>query len=253
VASGNGNLTPDEFVGDAAAKQRGEPFHTAISVVIPAYNEESAVGAQIVNIREVLRRQGIEHEIIVVDDGSVDTTAKVVEKLTNEYQNIILKKHDINRGYGQALKTGFDTAGKEYIFLMDSDGQFDISDLDKFLPYIDDSNIVIGYRLNRADSKLRKLNELLYHLYLRAIFGIKIKDVDCAFKIFPRDAYLKIRPIQSEGAFFSAELLMKFEREGYIIKEIPVNHYPRKYGKQSGANIKVILKMFVESFRILLK
>lgn len=222
----------------------------SLSVVLPAFNEEKNIEKTILNSFKYLNNKFKDFEIIVVDDGSVDITHKVVEKLTNEYQNIILKKHDVNRGYGQALKTGFDAANKNYIFLMDSDGQFDISDLDKFLPYIDDSNIVIGYRINRADSKIRKLNELLYHLYLRAIFGIKIKDVDCAFKIFPKNAYLKIRPIQSEGAFFSAELLMKFIREGYTIKEIPVNHYPRKYGNQTGANIKVILKMFVESFRM---
>ena len=222
----------------------------SLSVVLPAFNEEKNIESTILNSIKFLNNKFNDFEIIVVDDGSTDMTAKNVEKFVAKYSNIILKKHEINRGYGQALKTGFDTANKDYIFLMDSDGQFDISELDKFFPYIKDSYIVIGYRLKRADPKIRKLNERLYHLYLKLIFRFGVKDVDCAFKVFPRDAYLKIRPIQSEGSFFSAELLMKFIGEGYKIKEIPVNHYPRKYGQQTGANLKVIFKMFVESSRM---
>lgn len=223
---------------------------TSLSGVLPAFNEEKNIENTILSTFEFLNNKFKDFEIIIVDDGSTDLTAGIVQELSAKNQNIILKQHDTNYGYGQALKTGFDTSSKQYIFLMDSDGQFDISDLDKFIPYINGSTIVIGYRLDRADSKIRKLNTSLYHLYLKIIFGLGVKDIDCAFKIFPRDAYLKIRPIQSEGAFFSAELLMKFIREGYTIKEIPVNHYPRRYGKQTGANIRVILKMFVESYRI---
>lgn len=226
---------------------------SSISVILPAFNEEKNIENTLSNTINYLNKTFSNFEIIVVDDGSTDKTFKVVEQIAVKYHNIILKKHEINRGYGQSLKTGFDTASKEFIFFMDSDGQFEISDLDKLTPHITDKNIVIGYRYQRADTNIRKLNTLLYHTYLRTIFKLKVKDVDCAFKLFPREAYLKIRPIRSEGAFFSAEFLLKLIKEDYNLVEIAVNHYPRLYGSPTGANIGVILKMFAESFKMLLK
>lgn len=226
---------------------------SSISVILPAFNEEKNIENTLSNTINYLNKTFSNFEIIVVDDGSTDKTFKVVEQIAVKYHNIILKKHEINRGYGQSLKTGFDTASKEFIFFMDSDGQFEISDLDKLTPHITDKNIVIGYRYQRADTNIRKLNTLLYHTYLRTIFKLKVKDVDCAFKLFPREAYLKIRPIRSEGAFFSAEFLLKLTKEGYNLIEIAVNHYPRLYGSPTGAKIGVILKMFAESFKMLLK
>ena len=226
---------------------------SSISVILPAFNEEKNIENTLSNTINYLNKTFSNFEIIVVDDGSTDKTFKVVEQIAVKYHNIILKKHEINRGYGQSLKTGFDTASKEFIFFMDSDGQFEISDLDKLTPHITDKNIVIGYRYQRADTNIRKLNTLLYHMYLRTIFKLKIKDADCAFKLFPREAYLKIRPIRSEGAFFSAEFLLKLTKEGYNLIEIAVNHYPRLYGSPTGAKIGVILKMFAESFKMLLK
>ena len=223
---------------------------TSMSVVLPAFNEEQNIANTLSTCLEFLNKRTKNYEVIVVDDGSGDDTSGKVQELRVANSNIILKKHEINLGYGQALKTGLESASKDYIFFMDSDGQFDIYDLGNFIPEISESSIVIGYRYNRADPFIRKLNKSLYDLYLKTVFGLRVKDVDCAFKIFPRNAYLKVRPIKSDGAFFSAELLMKFIKKGYLIKEIPVNHYPRKFGNQTGANLRVILKMFVESFRI---
>lgn len=225
----------------------------SLSVIFPAFNEEKNIENTLLNSIDYMNSRFKDFEIIVVDDGSTDGTSILVKKYTDKYHNIILKTHDRNYGYGQALKTGFDNANKQFIFIMDSDGQFNISDFDQFIDHVSDSSIIIGYRYNRADPRIRKINMFLYHLYLRTVFGLQVKDIDCAFKIFPRDAYLKIRPVQSEGAFFSAEFLIKFKKAGYTFIEIPVNHYPRKYGNQTGANITVILKMFVESYKVLLK
>jgi len=225
----------------------------SLSVIFPAFNEEKNIENTLLNSIDYMNSRFKDFEIIVVDDGSTDGTSILVKKYTNKYPTIILKTHDRNYGYGQALKTGFDIANKQFIFFMDSDGQFDISDIDNFVNHISNSKVIIGYRYNRADPINRKINTFLYHLYLRTIFRLRVKDVDCAFKIFPRDAYLKIKPIQSEGTFFSAELLTKFKKADYTFIKIPVNHYPRKYGSQTGANINVILKMFVESYKVLLK
>ena len=132
---------------------------------------------------------------------------------------------------------------------MDSDGQFKIQDIKLLTPYINTNTVVTGYRERRADSIVRTINAFLYNQYLRHLFGLKVKDIDCAFKIFPKKAYENARPIKSDGALFSAELMLKFLKKGYEIKETGVSHYPREAGNQSGANINVIMKMFKESWK----
>jgi hypothetical protein len=133
---------------------------------------------------------------------------------------------------------------------MDSDGQFNINDLDRLLPLVSAKDVVIGYREDRADSFIRSLNAWLYGLYIYLTFGLKVKDMDCAFKVFPTRAYQDIRPIKSDGALFSAEFLIKLKRKGFKLIEVPVRHFPRRFGTQSGANIKVILRMFKESWKL---
>jgi hypothetical protein len=133
---------------------------------------------------------------------------------------------------------------------MDSDGQFDINDLDRLIPLVSAQDVVIGYREDRADSFPRLLNAWLYGLYIYLTFGLKVRDMDCAFKVFPTKAYQDIRPIISVGALFSAEFLIKLKRNGFTLREIPVRHFPRRFGTQSGASIKVILRMFKESWKL---
>ncbi len=111
-------------------------------------------------------------------------------------------------------------------------------------------DVVIGYREDSADSLVRSLNAWLYGFYIYLTFGLKVRDMDCAFKIFPTNAYQDIRPIKSGGALFSAEFLIKLKRSGFTLKEVPVRHFPRRFGTQSGANIKVILRMFKESWKL---
>ena len=223
---------------------------SSLSVILPAYNEEGNIEKTVTESISYLQHKFIKYEIIVVNDGSSDRTGDILRGLSSSNPRIILVNHPENQGYGSALRSGFDRASFDYIFLMDSDGQFDIRELDHFLPSLEDSVAVIGYREKRADSFVRTLNAWLYHAYIRIIFGLSAKDIDCAFKIFPRAAYEKIRPIKSGGALFSAEVLIKLIRNGVRIKEIPVSHYPRLFGKQTGANLGVILRMFRECWKL---
>jgi glycosyltransferase involved in cell wall biosynthesis len=226
----------------------------SLSVVLPAYNEAKNIGWVIANVVNYLSDRQICYEIIVVNDGSTDETRAIVADLIASNSQIRLINHPRNLGYGSALRSGFDRALHEYIFLTDGDGQFEISDLDTFLPYIHNSKgqllskMVIGYRAKRADAFLRSLNAWLYHIFIQWVLDIKVKDIDCAFKLFPRSFYQSIEPIQSSGALFSAEFLLKLQH--LPILELPVRHFPRKFGVATGANIKVILKMFWECWQL---
>ncbi|MEQ9618259.1 MAG: glycosyltransferase family 2 protein [Deltaproteobacteria bacterium] len=222
----------------------------SISVILPAYNEEENIKGTVDNCVLYLENMAGGYEVIVVNDGSVDRTRAIVNELSLANSKIILVNHDVNRGYGSALRSGFDAATLEYIFFMDSDGQFDILDLDRLLRHAGEKEIVIGYRENRADSMIRSLNAWLYSMYIRLIFGLGVKDMDCAFKIFPKKAYQSVKPIKADGALFSAEFLIKLKKKGYNLIEVPVRHFPRKFGDQSGADIHVILKMFRESWKL---
>lgn len=222
----------------------------SLSIVLPAHNEEENIKNTLDKCLSYVEQNIRDYEIIVVNDGSVDRTREIAEKLSAENSGIKLVNHKVNQGYGSALRSGFDAATKDYVFLMDSDGQFDISDLNALIPHVGENQAVIGYRRNRADSLIRSLNAWLYGLYIYVCFGLRVKDMDCAFKIFPIAAYRSVQPIKSDGALFSAELLIKFQKQGYTLKEIPVRHFPREYGVQSGANLQVILKMFKESWKL---
>ncbi len=224
--------------------------NTSLSVVLPAHNEEENIANTVSDCISYLDSNFPKYEVIVVNDGSRDRTREIVEALSRQNPAVVLVNHEVNKGYGSALRSGFDKASMDYIFFMDSDGQFDITDLDRLVPLIGGKNVVIGYRENRADSFIRLLNAWMYGLYIRFMFGLAVKDMDCAFKIFPTDAYHKVRPIKAGGALFSAEFLIKLKRKGYVFKEVPVRHFPRKFGSQSGANLKVILRMFRESWKL---
>ncbi len=224
-------------------------MNISLSVVLPAYNEEENIKKTIADCLGYLGGQFDDYEIIVINDGSSDNTAGETQKLIDSNNKVRLINHEINMGYGTALNTGLEAASMDFIFFMDSDGQFNISELEKLIPYLAENHIVIGYRIKRADNIIRTLNAYLYGLYIRLFFGLNVKDIDCAFKIFPRSAFDTVKPIMSRGALYSAELLIKFKRMEYEINEVGVSHYPRSHGEQSGANLSVIFKMFRESWK----
>lgn len=222
----------------------------SISAILPAHNEAENIKTTVENCVFYLEKNASDYEVVVVNDGSSDDTKEIVEELASLNSKVVLVNHEINKGYGSALRSGFDEAKKDFIFFMDSDGQFSIQDLDRLLPLANVENVVIGYREDRADSFIRSLNAWMYAMYIYLMFGLNVKDMDCAFKIFPTKAYQDIKPIKAGGALFTAEFLIKLKRTGFNFKEVPVRHFPRQFGTQSGANIKVILRMFKESWKL---
>ena len=220
-----------------------------LTIVLPAYNEEANIEAAVRHSTEVASRHCSDHEIIVVDDGSADTTAAIVEKLAAEDPRVKLIKHEVNRGYGGALKSGFLAAEMDLVFFTDSDNQFDLDELAVFLDLIQSVDVVAGYRIKRRDPLFRRLNARAWNYLVRALFYVPVRDIDCAFKLFRREVFDGLE-LNSVGAMVNTELMVKLGRSGYRVVEVGVNHFPRTAGSPQGASIKVIIRAFSELRRM---
>jgi glycosyltransferase involved in cell wall biosynthesis len=228
------------------------PTNLSISAVLPAYNEEAIIERTVRHVAEVLAEVAPDFEVIVTNDGSRDRTGAVLAELQRQDPTLNLKvvTHERNRGYGAALASGFDAAIKEIVFLTDGDKQFNVTELREFLPEMDpQTDLVIGWRKNRADPPMRKLNALGWKLLVNTLFGYTARDVDCAFKLFRRSVWTSLT-VYARGATFSAEFLIKARRLGFHVKELPVSHFPRTAGSPTGARLDVIVRAFVELFRL---
>jgi glycosyltransferase involved in cell wall biosynthesis len=221
----------------------------SLSIFFPCYNEEQNIGLLIQQAQELAPQIASKHEILVINDGSVDKTAQVVKHLAQNDEHIRLIEHPKNLGYGMSLRTGFANAKSEWVFFTDGDGQFDLNQLKEFIPATRSSTVVIGYRTNRAEGSLRALNARLFKLFIDVLFRVHVRDIDCAFKLLKTDLIQSL-PLQSSGAMISAEILYRLKKKHLKVTQLPVRHLPRKYGQPSGNNIKVILKAFYEAFRL---
>jgi len=222
---------------------------TLLSIILPAYNEVKNIEKVVGSVIEFVPGICENYEVIIVDDGSRDGTGRLVDKLAQKYDQVVAIHHLFNRGYGATLRTGFEAARGDLIFFTDADGQFDIKELTRLTEMIKEgADIACGYRMKRADRWMRKVNAGIYNLLVRFLFGIKVKDIDCAFKLFKRKVIDNIK-LTSDGAFINAEFLILASKKGYVIKQIGVSHFPRREGKQTGNNIAVVLRAFLELFR----
>jgi glycosyltransferase involved in cell wall biosynthesis len=222
-----------------------------ISAVMPAYNEEANLEQSVGRMASALKTFTRGFEIIVVDDGSQDGTAALLERLKATHPNLRVIRHPANRGYGAALRSGFDAARFSWIFLMDADNQFDPAEVELLLARAADADIVAGYRKLRRDPLLRRLNAWAFFTMVRLLFGRLVRDVNCAFKLIRRDLITHMA-LHSEGALINTEMLVLGRQLHARVVEVPVHHYPRTAGKQTGANIRVVLRAFAEllAFRV---
>jgi 4-amino-4-deoxy-L-arabinose transferase-like glycosyltransferase len=204
----------------------------SISLVIPAYNEAEALGRAIAEADVALRRIAERYEIIVVDDGSHDATAEVVRSAAASSQAIRLICHDENRGYGAALRTGFAAAKCDLVVFTDADCQFDLAELERFVLLARDYHVVCGYRIDRQDSPLRCLYSRGYNMLCRTLLGTRVRDVDCALKLFRRSSLAGLQ-ISGDGFLVNSELLTQASQRGLRIVEVGVTHRPRTQGRSS--------------------
>jgi dolichol-phosphate mannosyltransferase len=200
-----------------------------LSLVIPAYNEEAVIAQAIQEADEALARFDREYEILVVDDGSSDNTAAVAAAAARQRPHVHLLRHDGNRGYSAALRTGFEAARYERVAFTDADCQFDLADLAPLLQLSDHFPLAVGYRVDRQDPAQRRFFSWGYNLLVRGLFGTRVRDCDCALKVFRKDALARLLP-QTDGFFVNTEMLARARQLGYPVAEVGVRHRPRPAG-----------------------
>lgn len=231
-------------------KQKNRDKLPSLSIFFPFWNEEANVEKVVKDAIPIAEKIAEKWEIIMVDDGSIDKTLEIAKDLSKADRRLSVISHKPNRGYGAALAAGFSHAKYRYIVFIDGDRQFDFSEVKKFIEKIKDADIVIGYRKKRRDKNLFKRLLLMYLLKVwdLLLFRFYFKDIDCAFKMFRREAVEQLLPLRSEGALVSTEILAKAKQKKLKIVEVGVTHYPRQQGHQSGANFPVIMRAIFESF-----
>lgn len=221
----------------------------ALSVFFPCYNEELNIESLVLEAIQVLSNSVQRYEILIINDGSTDKTGPVADRLSKWHEHVRVVHHEKNGGYGAALISGFSNSVHEWIFFTDGDHQFFISEIQKLLNEIDDHDLVIGYRKTRRDPWYRILYGHAWTRLVRLLFGIKVRDINCAFKLI-RKRILDGIILHSSGAVINTELLAKTKLSGACIKQVGVSHRPRMFGRQSGGSPKVVLKAYIELFKL---
>ncbi len=226
-------------------------FPYGLSVFFPAYNDAPSLPGLIGRTFEVLERHSAEFEVIVVNDGSADNTAEVLEELHRQHgSRLRVITHPENRGYGGALRTGFAAATKEFVFYTDGDGQYDVGELPVLLDAVwPDVGLVNGYKIRRQDPWHRIFIGAVYNQFARFLFRVRLRDIDCDFRLIRR-TLLERAQLQSSSGTICVELVKKLESSGMRVVEVPVSHYPRFHGRSQFFRLKSLASTFGQLWRL---
>ncbi len=220
-------------------------YPISVSAFFPAHNEVDNIGRVVEQTVQILSGHVDDFEVIIVNDGSQDGTKELADELDEKIPQVRAVHHAKNRGYGGAVKTGIASCTKEWIFFADGDGQFDVSEIPLLLEHTEQNDAVVGYRVNRQDPAHRKLFAFCWGTLIKILFGFRVRDLDCAFKLFKRQYFNGVK-LKAEGAVISVELFSILTRNNARIHQVGVHHYPRTAGEQSGGSVKVIARAFKE-------
>jgi len=221
-----------------------------LSVFFPTYNEEKNIKRVVESAKKVLEKVTNKWEIIIVNDGSHDGTKKVAENLAKTDKRIRVVNHEVNKGYGGALKTGFKSSKYSWVAFTDSDGQFNFSEINKFIEHQNHADVILGYRLKRADSFMRKVFTYVWGLLPILLWNLNVRDYSCGFKLIKKKVFNEIQPLIGEEKITQIEMLIKAKKAGFRFEEVGVNHYPREFGKQTGANLKVVVRSVFDLIKL---
>lgn len=225
------------------------PKVPSLSVFFPEYNEEANVENMVKSAQAIIPEVAENWEIIPVNDGSKDKTGEIIDRLAKADPHVKPVHHEKNKGYGGAVISGLKASTMDLVFFTDGDLQFDLREITLLLEKLDEGDLILGFRKNRRDPWNRKLNAFLWGSLVKFLFGFKVKDVDCAFKLIKRKVLDKVE-VSAGGAMVSTELLARAHKAGFKFVEVGVTHLPRVAGTQTGANLKVILRAFKELFKL---
>jgi len=224
----------------------------SLSIFFPAYNDEHTIGSLIKDALMVGEEVAFDYEVIVVDDGSQDNTAHILDELAKSNDKVKVVHHPHNRGYGAALRSGFNFAQKEWIFYTDGDGQYDVKELRKLVPFSDRADVINGYKHKRGDPILRRILGYIYHRFCCFLFKIKIRDIDCDFRLIRSSFIKKIRFVSNGGAI-CVEMIRKLQDLEARFHEFPVHHYSRPYGRSQFFAVTPVFIMAKDDIRLWLK
>ncbi|PYS23852.1 MAG: glycosyltransferase family 2 protein [Acidobacteria bacterium] len=218
----------------------------SISVFFPAFNDEQTISSLVGTALEVLPELTNDYEVLVINDGSRDGTAQIIDKLAEAFPKVRAIHHPNNLGYGAALRSGFRHATKELVFYTDGDGQYDVRELRRLVPLMTDAvDVVNGYKLRRADSRSRRVVGELYNRVARKIFQLPIRDVDCDFRLIRRRALRAIGDLPNSGAA-CVQLVRKLDSSDAAFAEVAVNHYPRLHGKSQFFTVTNVTRTLID-------
>ncbi len=221
----------------------------SVSFFFPAYYDEKSIPKLAREFYSALEKTGRDFEVVVIDDCGPDKTGEVADALAGELPKLRVVHHEKNRGYGGVLITGFGGAKKELVGFTDGDAQYSVKDLPKFLDGMNEADLVIGYRVKRADKFSRTFFQKIYKMFLLVFFGLRVRDPDCSFKMMRTGVFPKIKPVSKSG-FFSAEMLCKAKKQGLRVKEVPVTHLERKFGESTFFGWRRVLAMFTDMLKV---
>jgi len=218
----------------------------SLSLVLPVHNEEANIEIVIKQALDVLPRFTDVYEIVPVNDGSRDNSGRILANLAAAHPQVKPVVHKVNRGYGAAVTSGFRAATGDFVMFMDSDRQFDIADLALLAPLVGQFDIVAGFRMERNDPLHRRIFAEIFNVTVRILFGVHLRDIDCAFKVFRGDLLRSIE-LTAPGALINTEMQAKLRRSGATLAQVGVHHYPRVAGTATGGNPRVIARAMKET------
>jgi glycosyltransferase involved in cell wall biosynthesis len=223
---------------------------TGLSIFFPAYNDSGTIASLVITALRTARKLTPDHEVIVVNDGSKDGTADILDELACLYPQVRVVHHESNRGYGGALRTGFATATRELVFYTDGDAQYDPAEMEGLWRRFDDSvDLVNGYKISRSDPLHRIIIGRAYHHFVKLLFGLTVRDVDCDFRMMRRSIFEKVH-LEKNSGVICLEMMKKITDAGFRIAEVPVHHYHRAYGKSQFFNFPRLYRTAIDVMKL---
>lgn len=217
-----------------------------LTIFFPAYNDSGTIASLVIAAHRTAQRLTTDFEILIINDGSADDTAAIADELARTYPEVRAIHHAANRGYGGALRSGFGAASKELVFYTDGDGQYDPTELAALWPHLtDDIDLVNGYKISRSDPWHRIVIGRLYHHTVKLLFGLRVRDVDCDFRLMRRSIFETV-DLRHDSGVICLEMMKKVHDGGFAIAEVPVHHFHRAFGRSQFFNVRRLVRTIAD-------